>query len=225
MTPDQFRTQQNQINRVIASQALLLLRRSNPTTERQWDAVAALLFRLIVGARPQSLRLADSYYSSLAPTGRMPRVPSLAYDESMTRKALQRVEKPWTEATAPERANLAARGAAIAVRHVEQAGREAVVQATREDNVRFARYDPRPPCCSFCVLMISRGPVYHSEKSGGFLAHDYDTCAPVPVFPGRDWPGRAQYEAAEAFYIQHAAGASDQRNALRRAIDEQGSPI
>lgn len=225
MTPDQYRELQNQINRPVAAQVIGLLRAATLVTDSQWLRLGLVVYDLVSTQRSVSTQLARAYYASLAPSGRTPPVPAPDYTAEMTQKSLGRVQQSWTDATAPQRAELAARGAAIAVRHVEQAGRETVVQATREDGAKWARYDSKPPCCSWCTLMISRGPVYLSAETGGFLAHDFDTCSVEPVFPGRDWHGRKQYEAANAFYTEHAAGSQDQVKALRRAIGELGSPI
>jgi hypothetical protein len=38
--------------------------------------------------------------------------------------------------------------------------------------------------CTFCRLLASRGPVYKSEKSADFQAHDHDACMPEPVYAG-----------------------------------------
>lgn len=38
--------------------------------------------------------------------------------------------------------------------------------------------------CTFCRLLASRGPVYKSEKSADFQAHDHDACMPEPVYRG-----------------------------------------
>jgi hypothetical protein len=47
------------------------------------------------------------------------------------------------------------------------------------------------------------------------------------VFDDHDWPGREQYEKAEAFYVKHAAGAGPGKQivAMRAAVAEHGSPI
>lgn len=70
--------------------------------------------------------------------------------------------------------------------------------------------------CGFCVMLASRGPVYHSEESAGRRrASDvYDTkvdgwvnsyhpncdCVVVPIYDYGDWDGREQWQALEEFY-------------------------
>ena len=55
----------------------------------------------------------------------------------------------------------------------------------------------------FCLMLISRGPVYRSEDTAGAGSayHDHCDCRIVPVFGDAvDWPGRAEHERAEDFY-------------------------
>jgi hypothetical protein len=69
------------------------------------------------------------------------------------------------------------------------AERGALIDYTqRDDRIgRWARIDPEPPSCPFCVVLISRGAVYLSKEAAGFSEiakfHTGCTCTPVLVSP------------------------------------------
>lgn len=84
--------------------------------------------------------------------------------------------------------------AQAAQRHVIEGGRQTVIRSARRDPRAhgWARLTDGAPC-AFCALLASRGPVYRTEKTGGFKSHDGCGCTAVPVFdPNAPWPGRAE---------------------------------
>lgn len=231
MQPGEYRAEQNQLTRPVVGAVLGTLRAlpTRPLAAAELARLAAALFPPIVKARNESELLAATFFASQNPRGTVPKLSPAQYAPAFTAGALRRVSDRLAD---PDSHQVAAtEGAAALGRHVEQAGREFVLAASAESSgeVRWARYDPQPPCCAWCTVFISRGPVYHTAgvRSGGFLAHPSDTCVAVPVFGNQDWPGREQYEAAEAFYVEHAAGAGTGRQiaAMRAAVAEHGSPI
>lgn len=227
MEPGEYRDQQNLITRPVIALVLELLSPvdvARGITDEQWLALVALLFPTVVNARAQAEALAAAFYGSQNPAGTAPDWEPPEYTAQNLETALSRHRDRFLDPVTQPQAVVAM--AATAARHVDQAGREYVIGASGLDeaDVRWARYDPYPPSCAFCTLLISRGPVYWSTSSE-FKAHDKDTCVAVPVF-GDDWPGREQFEAAEAFYIEHAAGEPGaQLKALRKAVAEYGSPL
>lgn len=218
-----MRTAQDRINRPIAAIALALLRRlpAEPVPESAWLNLIALLFAPVVRAREQSTTLARGFYLSQSPLDRAPDPEPRPYNAPMLAKTLTTFARPLLED--PETHDKgAAQGTAALVRHIEQANREYIVQASDVDNVRFARVDPYGETCAFCRLLISRGPVYLSQVSGAFQSHPHCTCVAVPVWdPSSDWPGREQYEAAEQQWIEATAGKSgrDAIRAFRQAVE------
>lgn len=64
-------------------------------------------------------------------------------------------------------------------------GRMTIITATDTDRqaLGWARVTSGDPC-TFCRTLASRGPVYKSEKSADFQAHDHDACMPEPVYRG-----------------------------------------
>ena len=102
---------------------------------------------------------------------------------------LRAVGKGAPPGTAADMAGVRLSGAAS--RLALQGAREAVLQSVREDPeaMAWARgLGPRP--CYFCAMLASRGPVYKSESSAGFLAHNHCMCYAIPVFrAGQGYPG------------------------------------
>lgn len=136
-----------------------------------------------------------------------------------------------------------------AVKEVENGGRRTLIRAVESDLEAYgwARYDPRPPTCAFCTMLISRGPVYLSARSAGLKLEDKAasrrllagwtpdldklmtkyhpgcTCAVIPVFDDESWEGREQFLAAEQLWKDLTKGYKglDALNALRRGLYSQ----
>lgn len=70
-----------------------------------------------------------------------------------------------------------------ATRHVEGGSRDTVRLITSRDPAAggWLRRSGGSPC-SFCAMLISRGPVYRAEGTGNFRAHDHCHCKAVPFF-------------------------------------------
>lgn len=64
-------------------------------------------------------------------------------------------------------------------------GRQTIIGAAAADPqaLGWARHTSGDPC-AFCRSLAARGPVYKSEKSAGFEAHDHCACSPEPVYRG-----------------------------------------
>lgn len=126
---------------------------------------------------------------------------------------------------------------------VEDGARRTLIDAVRTDTdlpIRgIARFDPRPPTCAFCTMMISRGPVYHtSGKTAGWpldvkrlerlvLDDDPDkinelmnkwhpgcTCIAVPVYKYDNYPTQSQEKEAEQIYLEGRKRAKTLANKL-----------
>jgi len=81
-----------------------------------------------------------------------------------------------------------------ASRQVLNGGRDLIQDVVEADPaalgwIRVTDGDP----CAFCALLSSRGPVYKTEQTAGFIAHDNCACIPKPVFSKKaPWPGRSR---------------------------------
>ena len=107
--------------------------------------------------------------------------------------------------------------AGVITKQTADAAREAVTQATRDDShaVGFARVT-RPKACAFCLMLASRGAVYHSAKSASVVTggargrtrgtqakddtyHDGCRCFAVPVFDGEQGLPELNRKMSEAW--------------------------
>ncbi|MFE2998674.1 hypothetical protein ACFXG4_27185 [Nocardia sp. NPDC059246] len=112
-------------------------------------------------------------------------------------------------------------GAAVA-RHAHQAGRDAVI-ATAENagrEIGWARVTNSMTPCWFCAMLTSRGPVYRSEQTADFRAHDNCECRAVLVYSGKPWDGQQQYQKWNGVWDRATARKSGKgaRKAFARAV-------
>ncbi len=114
-------------------------------------------------------------------------------------------------------ATAADRNAAAGQRLVANGGRETTL--SNKLAVGFYRQTTSAAPCAFCMMLASRGPVYHSEQSAGFEAHDGCSCIPVAVFE----KGTPLTDQAKTFRSQWNSATSglsgnDALNAFRRSV-------
>jgi hypothetical protein len=101
-----------------------------------------------------------------------------------------------------------ARQAAAAARMVQNGARGTVWSTAERDQrvVGYVRYSTTGTPCGWCAMLISRGPVYRSERSatlsGGAASyddgdkyHDNCNCIALPVF------SREQFESSDLFAL------------------------
>ena len=114
-----------------------------------------------------------------------------------------------------------ATSAAAAMRHALNGGRSTITESVRVDRkaLGWARATSGK-ACSFCAMVASRGPVYKSEESADFPAHDHCSCSVEPVYRrDADWPPRArEYRQLWEETTRGMSGA-EARNAFRRAVE------
>lgn len=128
-----------------------------------------------------------------------------------------------------------ARGRAISqmsgavTRHILGGGRDTIIGSTLADEeaLGWARVTDASPC-AFCALLAGRGPIYKTEQTAHFSAHDHCTCAVAPMYDGADWPGRAREfhdlyqqairDAGSADELERGTS-NDLLNAFRRAYE------
>lgn len=87
-------------------------------------------------------------------------------------------------------------------RHILDGGRQTLIESVQNDPkaLGWARITDGDPCY-FCLTLASRGPVYKSEKTADFRAHDHCGCTVMPVYKGTIVPNvekwRSIYNAAQ----------------------------
>ncbi|MFI1799791.1 hypothetical protein ACH427_20900 [Streptomyces sp. NPDC020379] len=157
------------------------------------------------------------------------------------RRAADRAEAAERKAGADEATAAAARTAPDLLRkaHDREAaamqrlaalpGRRTIEKATRMDPAAlgWARIT-EGPCCSFCAVLILRGPVYANRQSaettvGGDPYHDRCDCTAEPVFKGQRWTPTPEAAEWEALYNSATRGVygADILRAFRRAFDAE----
>jgi len=132
-----------------------------------------------------------------------------------------------------------------ATRVVENAGRQQIIHALKDDptpNILkgWARVATGRETCAFCLMLISRGPVYTNASTGGLNLIDEEAirrswayedddvsdqmeewhpgcdCLVVPVFKSKAWPGEKEADRASDLW---ADATKEARRILR---DEPG---
>lgn len=110
-----------------------------------------------------------------------------------------------------------------AARHVLTGGRQSLLTLLDDDPqaVGWFRVTDGDPC-AFCALLASRGPVYKSETTAGFQAHDHCACTAEPAYSrSAPWPGRgAEFRRLYRQVTQGTSG-RDSLNAFRRAYEQR----
>lgn len=110
-------------------------------------------------------------------------------------------------------------------RLVSAGGRDTVHETFLRDEkaVAVARVT-RSGSCSFCAMLASRGPVYKSQDTAKFRAHDHCNCQTETVFDpdSYDWPGGDEQRRLSDLYAESTKDFSgrDKERAFRRAYEK-----
>lgn len=101
-----------------------------------------------------------------------------------------------------------------------------VLSGGRETILRSGAADPRRPrwarvsggdSCAFCAMLASRGPVFRSEDTAGFEAHDHCVCEPELAYEGAGLSDRARALRDQWDEVTAGLSGRDALNAFRRA--------
>lgn len=184
------------------------------------DLLARAVFPAVSSARDLHYGLAREFYTSHTPTEGFVMPEQRPWDSDMLTKGIEATVRT----TLVGDPGFDTPAVATAIRHSRAAGTDSIRDATEKDPVAtgWARVHtgPKQPC-AFCRMLISRGPVYRSEETAHFVAHNGCTCLPVPMFKGRKhWDGRDQYLEYRKQWDELTAGHSGDNalNAFRRGI-------
>lgn len=221
-----------------------------PASEAAWNVFLRSSFPEVERLRNESARLGREFYDSerakaLGDTEPhefiLPEYKFEWYQASME-GAKDKVLRPNTQD------DDLAFAAQLAAREVENGGRRAVLRPIREEEFqdpqepRWARVATGRETCGFCLMLISRGPVYFSAENAGLDLDDTSAlevfnsgdeeymkehmnewhtgcdCKVVPVFDKSSWAGRDAYLKAEQFYKDIARKvAADEETKIRKA--------
>ena len=214
----------------------LLFLRGAPATDAERVALAGELFRLVQRERVESHRFATAMIvREAARFGVVLTPPQIRpYDSGALVRVLERatgvgrdVPKVSVRILDPETKRVADRPVSVtesnrtdatvvsmvskrvertAVRHAQQAGREAVHDAADSagNQIGWARVLSGAENCAWCAMLASRGPVYHSRQAAGGddPYHDNCDCFPVLVKRGESWIGQGEQQRLEALWAE-----------------------
>ncbi|WP_338601646.1 hypothetical protein [Saccharopolyspora sp. SCSIO 74807] len=230
LTMNQYSNKQAGIVRRLARAILKLLSpfRAQTLTDQQYTVLIGQMYDLVDDARRESAKAAREFFDSQWNAEfdqDPPDVDLPAYRTEWFEAAMQPLKPQLTSRNSPRDA--IHRASQIATKEAENGGRRTVIRAV-DDNSRligWARYDPEPPTCGFCLMLISRGPVYKTRRTAGDqqLWHPGCTCKAVPVFSRDQWEGRDQYLDADRLWREATRGWSGKNaiNAFRRAVEDK----
>lgn len=193
---------------------------------RMWLRMIRLLYPQLLRLREDSARLGRRFYDSQRQLHHpdLPRRqdhPVERYTVEQLVEAITPSRKRFSLAETPQSAvgDLARRVA----REVENGGRRQVIRSAQTESAPgvirgWARVATGRETCAWCLMLISRGPVYHAADTAGLdlddkyaarlIAagrdvsewmdqwHEGCDCKVVPVFHQQDWPGKAAADAA-----------------------------
>lgn len=258
MTPDEYAAEQAAISAAIVRYVYQFTKffAAPVLSVTDWLNLMQLLFPEVQRQRERSADLARQFYDSQ----RDQHHPELPRNE----RFLEHYEFEWfvrnmeptrrrmSQEDSPEDAIGAV--ALRAVREVENGGRRQIIRAVENDPAPriikgWARVATGRETCAWCLMLISRGPVYLGADTAGldlddFSAqrmiaagqdvseymeqwHDGCDCKVVPVFKTESWPGKAAADRALELWNEASteaqklidAGKSRSKNLNREAIN------
>lgn len=233
MTPEEYAAQQAVISAAMANYVLQMGQFfARPALAiAEWLNLLSLLFPEVSRLREESAALARVFYDSQ----REQQYPDLPRNdrplEGTTFETFIENMEPARQKMSQEEspADAVATMALRAVREVENAGRQQIIHAVENDpepvTIRgWARVATGRETCAWCIMLISRGPVYHGagragldlddESAARMIAagedvskfmeqwHDGCDCKVVPVFKQQGWFGQEAADRSLALWME-----------------------
>lgn len=218
---------------------LLFPYRNVPLTQTSWRFIVRGMFPIVDTARRESAILMRQFYDSqrlehLGTDDYNLELPS--YELAWLEESMQPI---FREARVIEMDDGKVVETALRVaKEVENGGRRMALNAVRGETRRvgFARVATGRETCAFCLMLVSRGPVYKTELKGGakhegaadiletrndFSDEELDDlmtrwhpgcdCKVVPVFDENNWVGYDDWKRMEKIWTDYTKGFSGAR--------------
>lgn len=244
MNPEEYALQQALISAAVARyvQQFSKFFASQALSVAEWLKLLELLFPEIQRRREESAALARRFYDSQRGLNypELPRndrpLEGTSFRQFVVSMDPARERMSRVDSQSDGVALLALR----AVRDVENAGRKQIIHAVQEDPATkiirgWTRVATGRETCAWCLMLISRGPVYMAADTAG-LDLDDDTaarmiaagedvsdhmeewhtgcdCKVVPVFKQENWPGQEAADRALELW-------TDATTEARRILEE-----
>lgn len=227
MNPDDYFAQQASISAVVARYVATIGRyfQQPKLGVLDWMNLLHILFPPVSQHRYQSAALARRFYDAQRAEAH-PELPPAVYPHADMNfedfaAGMDPARIPMSRPSAPD--NAVAQLALHAVREVENGGRQQIIHAVEDDPAThiirgWARIAGDDHPCAWCLMLISRGPVYQGTVTAGLNLGEYRAekmiaagedvapfmkawhagcrCRVVPVFKTEGWAG--QSAAAQA---------------------------
>lgn len=201
-----------------------------------WIQFLRLLFPIVLRRRDQSARLARTFYDEQRKLHH-PNLPphEIFLAEYRLEWFIDAMEASRAEFSRPGASEDAAANVALrAMKEVENGGRKTLIRPVEDEDVQddvvqgWARVATGRETCEFCLMLVSRGPVYTSARAAGFRAddelakdilhngteeeirklmtrwHEGCDCKVVPVFDRQSWPGRDAFLRAQEVWKKYS---------------------
>lgn len=234
MTLEEYAAAQAALSAEFVSQALQLATQFQLPTmgDFDWLFFLRMLFPIVQVFRRQSSELGREIYDSEREKF-FPNAPRLdmflgEYQLDWFIQDMEPAKEDFLETGASD--NALSQVVLRAVKNVDNGARTQISRSVDVDplDVRWARVATGKETCEFCLMMVSRGPVYRSARQAGLQLDDYEAreimsmglnnlegvkalmnrwhpgcdCIAVPVIDRSDWLGRDQYLKAQDLWIR-----------------------
>lgn len=233
--------------------AILLPFKSLPLARSTWNSLLSAMFPIVVSARRESAILARRFYDEDRFNHGLEDqfdidLPDYEWDWFVN--AMEPSFEAFVRGDTSD--GQFAQTGLRAIKEVENAGRKELIKAVRDENeaypsarIGWARVATGRETCAFCLMLVSRGPVYEDSKQAGLNDeekalellesgadkatlrelmtrwHPGCDCIAVPVRDINSWEGRDAWKQAQDIWYdttQKFHGV-DKLNAFRRAIE------
>lgn len=240
MTPEQYQTlrARSSLSLITALRPLTRLLRPRPSPA-QWQAWVQSAYPAVYRARVEQWEHAQRFYleerarfgaTDPTPVPMRDYAPQALDTGLQDRNVLSRLDALEDDDPVPN--VIVDDTLAVAERHGAAAGRDAIVDAARHDRraLGYARTTTGLENCAFCLMLVSRGPVYKDEDTAllrdgtGEPYHDHCDCIAVPVYDRGDWPGRDEYLEMEAAWQEHGGDLLHWRRYVEDRVQPEAGP-
>lgn len=251
----EYAERQHRVSSGIVSTLLRLLNpfRRRKVTPSDWNDLLRSMYREVESGRRESAKLGREFYDSqralYSNVSARWDMDLATYRFEWFKEALE----PSKQGILRENTNDSDLAQLVqrATKEVENGARKTILRAVQDEETRdpevkaWARVATGRETCGFCMMLISRGPVYFSAEDAGLDLDDTSAldlieegdetaldeaknrwhpgcdCKVVPVFDRKNWEGRDAYLKAEELWKKATSGyrGKDALNALRRALE------
>lgn len=233
--------------------AILFPFKNLPLARVTWTSLLGALFPIVVSARRESALLARQFYDEDRVAHGLTDRFDIDLPDYEWEWFLNAMEPSFEAFVSGDMSDgQFAQTGLRAIKEIENAGRKELIKAVRDENeaypsarIGWARVATGRETCAFCLMLVSRGPVFEDAKDAGLNDeekalellesgadkatlrdlmtrwHPGCDCIAVPVRDINSWEGRDAWKEAEDIWYRTTKSfhGVDKLNAFRRAIE------